>query len=162
MRLYLILLFFSRKKIVCGANFFLLKTYPPIKFYDALFWLEQHLHMLIITKHFLRVYSRAVKKLDNYFTTLERVHKFYKFEKKVLICLLFNETCLNPQICSRLLRCCTARGSSAGSCLAGSTKVKARKFVLFTKSSLVVWNKEYLVDFLSHSKVYRRYHQWHG
>ena len=42
----------------------------------------------------------------------------------------------------------TAKGSGTGFSLVGPAKVKARKSVLFTESSLVVWNKEHLVDFV--------------
>ena len=39
-------------------------------------------------------------------------------------------------------------GFSTGSCLVGPPKVRACDSVLFTKRSIVVWNKEHLVDFV--------------
>ena len=46
------------------------------------------------------------------------------------------------------LRCVTAWGSVTGLSQVGLTKVKARKPFQFTESSLRVWNKEHLVDFV--------------
>ena len=78
----------------------------------------------------------------------------------------------NFWIHSQLSRCCTTRGSSSGLSLEDPTKVKARKFLLFTESSLKVENKEHLFDFvvtlylakinvLIHSTVRKRT-KWEG
>ena len=47
-----------------------------------------------------------------------------------------------------LSRCSITRGSNTGFFHVGPTKVKACKSFLFTKSSLKVWDKEHLFDFI--------------
>ena len=49
---------------------------------------------------------------------------------------------------SWLLRFSTARGSGSGLSLGGPTKVKMRKFFLFTEGSLEVESKEHLIEFV--------------
>ena len=63
------------------------------------------------------------------------------FKSFVFVIVTFN-------MYSQLPRCCTARESSTRSSLVFPAKVKARKSLLSTESSLLVWNKELLVDFV--------------
>ena len=49
---------------------------------------------------------------------------------------------------SWLSKCCTARESSYRFSLVGLTKVKARKYFLFTENFTCIENKEHLLDFV--------------